>query len=382
MVRILLLSDISRGPERHLLRGLVNYFSDNGGCALFPISTLLADDPSKVDEIIEKSRMLKVDAIFGRWPSIDPEKVRNLKIPVILRTHDKYFPDFPMLTGEHELIGQMGATFFLDKHYNHLAFFGMRKLLWCQERLYGFLEAVKGQKGVEASYYMAENTLEEWKDIAKWICDLPKPVGIVASNDVMGHRLTEMCQETGLKVPSDVSILGVDDDEFLCNISYPKMSSIHLEFEQQGEEIGLELDKMISSGEIYPVRIPIRASGITERESTLRHNIKDRYVKQIVEYIDYNFASEHGLYDLLESIPLTRRAIEKRFKQEMAPFTIFSYLNYTRVQNMCIVLQTTELPIAAIAEKCGFMDTINVGRIFKKYVGQSPRDYRKLLNVK
>lgn len=377
MLRILHLNDIGREPERQLLKGLVGYANRHGGCALFPVAPSLAESEDGVDEIIRKAKVLKVDAIFGRWAKVDTDKAKKLNIPVFLRTHENYYPDFPMLTGEHDLIGKLAAEFFIDKHFKSLAFFGLGNLLWTRERLAGFEKTVAKFKDVKCSSYLALSPPKEIKKIGKWLCDLPKPVGLVASNDVMGHGISEVCQEFGLKIPQDVSLLGIDDDEFLCNISYPKMSSIHLDFEKQGEELAAAMLDMASRKVVYPARIPIRATGITERESTLRHNISDRYVREIVEHIDKNFATIIDLDELLSSIPLTRRAVEKRFKREMAPHTIYSYLNYVRVQNMCILLRSTDHPITRIAEECGFLDVLNVGRIFRKYMGLSPRDYRK-----
>lgn len=376
MLRILLLSDISREPERQLLKGMFQYATNHGGCSFFSVSSFMFDDPEYVDEIINRARTLEVNVIFGRWPGIDEEKVKSLGIPVFLRTHKKYYADFSMLTGEHKEIGRLAAEFFIGKKFKSVAFYGIRDLIWCKERLEGFEERIQREKDISLSSFMAESTQKDWNGISQWLHTLKKPVGLVASNDVMAHAISEICQEEHLKIPEEISLLGIDDDEFMCNISNPKLSSIHMEFFKQGEELAKAMIDIVEGRTRGPVRIPIKASGIMERESTLQHNIKDKYVKQIVEYLESNYSDTIDVDRMLENIPLTRRTIEMRFKKEMEPFTMLSYLTELRVRQMCKLLRETELPVNRIAEKCGFYDTLNVGRTFSKIMGVSPRKYR------
>ena len=215
------------------------------------------------------------------------------------------------------------------------------------------------------------------EELKQWLMGLPKPIALLCTNDVLAARVAEICQEKGIRIPEELSLLGIDNDEFLCNIAYPSISSIHLDFERQGYELGAAIFNMHNNRHISPIRIAVHPIGIIERNSTLRHNIQDPYIRQIVDNIDANYDTPVSLKDIVKDIPLSRRAIELRFKKEMAPETILSYLYRQRVRKMCHLLSTTDMPVSIAAEKSGFSDVFNVGRTFKHFTGVSPAQYRK-----
>lgn len=375
-IRILLLSDFSREPERILLRGLMQYASGHGGCLLFPMPEFMFDKPEFSSYIIKRAKELNVDAIFGRWGGIDEKQAASLGIPIVLRTHRKEHSEFPMLSGNYRLIGQKAAEFFKNEHYTSYAYFGKKGLIWSDERKEGFRLAVQADK-IDYSELLVDDVSSDWNKIASWIASLPKPVAIFAANDTMARPICEICMERRIQIPEQVAILGVDDDEFLCNITYPALSSIHLEFKRQGMELGKAIFEMVHSGTITDYRIPIEPSYITERNSTLKHNISDKYVKQIVDFIDNAFSQPIKMSDIIGDIPLSARAIEIRFKTEMGPHTILSYLASQRVKHMCFLLRTSDLPISEVARLSGFEDVLNVGRVFRKQTGMSPSEYKQ-----
>jgi len=374
--KLILLCDYTREPERRLLRGLTDYANQQGGWSYFQIPVAIYKDANRKMEVVERAREIKADAIFGRWEGVNKSIADSLGIPVVLRAGSKDYKDFPMLSGEYKEIGQIAANFFLRQHYDHFAFLGYRNLLWSKGRFDGYREKLLGHGVSFDSLEVNLSNPDEKKAIA-WMKKLPKPVALFAVNDVLASRAAEWCQESGIRVPEDLALLGVDNDEFLCNIACPKISSINLRFEKQGFELGAALYKMRCEGKTSPLRIMVTPEKIVERESTLKHNIKDPYIKRIVDFIDKHFNTPITLEDIVRNIPLSRRAIEIRFKKEMAPETILSYLYRLRVKEMCNLLTFSDLPVGVIAEKSGFTDIENVGRTFKRYTGLSPIRFRK-----
>lgn len=376
MFKLVLLCDYSREPERRLLRGLSDFANTQGGWNYFQLSGNLYKNPDQCLEVAKRIQDLKADAVFGRWDGVDRSLANSLGIPVILRTLDRDYPDFPMLSGNYREIGQMAARFFLQQHYEHFAIFGYRNLIWSAERSDGFKSVLEGK---EMDLYTLETDLgsPDENEIKDWLQSLPEMTGLFAVNDVLALKVAELCLETGIDIPGKLALLGVDNDEFLCNIASPKISSIHLDFERQGYELGEAIWRMHREGESRPVRIKVHPVEIRERESTLRHNIQDPYIRRIVEHMDEAYTTNLSVEDFIRDIPLSRRAIEMRFKKEMAPETLLSYLLRLRVNRMCKLLETTDLPVNIAAEKAGFDDTLNVGRTFKKYTGLSPVAWRK-----
>lgn len=375
MFKLLLLCDYTREPERRLLHGLSDFARTKGGWTFFTAPPAIYQGKSSDAEIIKRARMVRADAIFGRWEGVTADIIRSLGIPVIVRTVDKDIPALPMLSGKYSEIGRVGGRFFLKQHYNNCAFFGYTGLIWSSERLRGFSEILHSG-GVNVSTFTT--SLHEPNDeaLAEWLKSLPKPVGVMAGNDVLAMKIAEMCLELGIQIPEELALLGVDDDEFLCNIAFPSISSVRLDFEKQGWELGETIYKMSEDGRTWPARIKVEPRGITERNSTLRHNIQDPFIRRIVEQIDTSYDTPITLEEILRDIPLSRRAVEMRFKKEMEPETMLSYLTSLRVNKMRKLLETTQLPVSEIAERSGFDDVLNVGRVFKRYTGITPRDYR------
>ena len=377
MIKILTVIDYSSQSERRLLQGLIEYMDAHGGCILYPLSSFDVETPGHSEEIIRMARTLQVDAIYGVWYDVDIAAAKELGIPIFVRTNYKNYTDISMATGDYQEIGRIAADFFLHQRYEHFAFLGLKDILWSEQRLEGFAERVKAHHYPKVHAYRAVDVTREWTAISAWIQALPKPVALFTNNDAMAKRATEICHACGIRIPDDVGLLGVDDDEFLCNISYPSISSIRLNFEKQGREIGREIFEMIEQGNIHVARVPIEPVRIVERMSTRKQQIGDPVVKRIVEYMDDHYASEACLQQALSPIPLSRRTIEIRFRKEMKPQTMLSYLEGIRIAHLTRLLETTDLSVKQASAYAGFGDNTNVARLFKKYHGCTPSEYRR-----
>lgn len=377
MIKILLLTDYSQESERRFLNGFVKYTDTQGGCIFYPMSHLISKTKDNSREIIKTARRFKVDAILGLWHNINVEEAKKLNIPIFLRTYKKVYNEFPMLTGHYKEFGAYAADFFLNQNFNNYAFIGMKDILWSVSRYEGYSEQISISKKLMTYHYDVEDFQNEIKEISAWLYSLPKPIAMFACNDFMARQVTEICQMNGIRIPEDVSLLGVDNDEFMCNISSPTLSSIKLNFEKHGYEIAQTLFKMIADKKIWPARIPVEAIGVVERMSTKRKVISDPYIREIVDFISRNYTQDIDISKLTSFIPLSRRAIELKFKKEMYPYTISSYILKLRLEHFCHLLQSSELPVGTAAYKSGFIDNSNFSTLFKKYKGVTPTEYRR-----
>ena len=377
MIKILLLTDYSQESERRFLNGFVKYADTQGGCIFYPMSHLISQTKDNSMEIIKLAKKFEVDAILGLWHNINVEEALKLNIPIFLRTYKKVYDEFPMLTGHYKEFGAYAARFFIDQNFNNYAFIGMKDIIWSNSRYEGYSDQIMTSRKVNTFRYDVENFQDEIGEITKWLHSLPKPVALLACNDFMARQVTEICQMEGLRIPDDISLLGVDNDEFMCNISTPTLSSIRLNFEKHGYEIAETLFQMFSQKRVWPARIAVEAIGVVERMSTKRKFISDPYIREIVNYITRNYTQEIDIMKLTSNIPLSRRAIEMKFKKEMHPHTITSYITKLRLEHFCHLLETTDLPVSIAADRSGFIDNSNFSTIFKKYKGTTPTEYRK-----
>ena len=181
----------------------------------------------------------------------------------------------------------------------------------------------------------------------------------------------------GIRIPDEISLLGVDNDEFMCNISSPTLSSIRLNFEKHGYEIAETLFQMVKQKKTWPARIAVEAIGVVERMSTKRKVISDPYIREIVDFISRNYTQDIDISKLTSFIPFSRRAIEMKFKKEMYPHTITSYIMKLRLEHFCHLLEHTSMPIKEAAEQSGFIESSNFSTIFRKHMGCTPSAYRK-----
>lgn len=378
MIKILLLTDYSQESERRFLNGFVKYADTQGGCIFYPMSHLTSQTKDNSMEIIKLAKKFKVDAILGLWHNINVAEAKNLRIPIFLRTHKKVYNDFPMLTGHYKEFGAYAADFFIGQNFTNYAFIGMKDIIWSDSRYEGYSEQIAATKKVPTHKYYVEDFKNEIESISEWLHSLPKPVALLACNDFMARQVTEVCQLGGIRIPEDISLLGVDNDEFMCNISSPTLSSIKLNFEKHGYEIAKTLFKMVHERKVWPARIAVEAIGVVERMSTKRKVISDPYIREVVDFISRNYTQEINIGKLTSFIPLSRRAIEMKFKKEMHPHTITSYIMKLRLEHFCNLLETTEMPISVAADKSGFIDSSNFSTVFKKHKGLTPSEYRKM----
>lgn len=377
MIKILLLTDYSQESERRFLNGFVKYTDTQGGCIFYPMSHLISETRDNSKEIIRLAKKFKVDAILGLWHNIDTEEAKKLGIPIFLRTYRKEYPDFPMLTGYYKDFGAYAADYFINQNFHNYAFIGRKDIIWSMFRREGYCGRVASVRKKEAFVYEVEDFQSETEAISTWLHSLPKPIALLACNDFMARQVTEICLLENIRIPEDISLLGVDNDEFMCNISSPTLSSIRLNFEKHGYDLAKILFKMIREKQIWPARIPVEAIGVVERMSTRHKIISDPYIREIVEFIKHNYTQDIDIRKLVSFIPLSRRAIELKFKKEMHPYTITSYLTKLRLEHFCHLLEHTSMPIKEAAEQSGFIESSNFSTIFRKHMGCTPSAYRK-----
>lgn len=377
MIKILLLTDYSQESERRFLNGFVKYTDTQGGCIFYPMSHLISETRDNSKEIIRLAKKFKVDAILGLWHNIDTEEAKKLGIPIFLRTYRKEYPDFPMLTGYYKDFGAYAADYFINQNFHNYAFIGRKDIIWSMFRREGYCDQIASVRKKEAFVYEVEDFQSETEAISTWLHSLPKPTALLACNDFMARQVTEICLLENIRIPEDISLLGVDNDEFMCNISSPTLSSIRLNFEKHGYDLAKILFKMIREKQIWPARIAVEAIGVVERMSTRHKIISDPYIREIVEFIKHNYTQDIDIRKLVSFIPLSRRAIELKFKKEMHPYTITSYLTKLRLDHFCHLLEHTSIPIKEAAEQSGFIESSNFSTIFRKHMGCTPSAYRK-----
>ena len=156
---------------------------------------------------------------------------------------------------------------------------------------------------------------EEERQLSNWVKQLPKPIGIMACYDLRGQQLLEVCRRMGIAVPDEVAVIGVDNDELLCNLSDPPLSSIIPDTHRTGYEAAHILDRLMSGKKCATREVRIAPLGIVTRQSTDVLAIADTDISQAVRFIRQHACDGIKVEDVLNAVPLSRRVLENRFKR-------------------------------------------------------------------
>lgn len=375
MIKVILLIDCASEHDRKLLRGMMRYSKENGPWRFYRLSPDSRLGEDREEWILQWAKQWKADAIIGRWDDRKMNLLDQLDIPVVLQNNRSRSDVFSNLTGDYDSTGRMAAQYFRKKLFTEYAFFGIKDIVWSEERCKGYEDEIAKYNGHFHSY-MEETSGDDRDKIVEWLEKLPKPVALFCCDDAHAQFVTETCKISGIRVPEDIAILGVDDDELLCGISDPPISSIDMDVERGGYMTCKLLHQQILSGSKEPFDVWITPLGIKERASTSILNVKDPHVLTMIRHIDNNYSLDIKMEDILKIVPLSRRSIEMRFKKATG-YTIYQYLLNVRVEHFAYLITTTHRSYVDIAYEVGFRDLSNVSRTFRKYKGCTPLEYRK-----
>jgi LacI family transcriptional regulator len=310
-------------------------------------------------------------------------KFRRAGISVIAQDFEERFKDVPNISGAYHDTGKMGADYFLKRGFKNFAFYGFRNMVWSRERAEGFETRVR-EAGYIVHYYehRKSRSRELWyykpSTLSKWLKSLPKPVALMACDDNQALHITEASKHAGLRVPEDVAVLGVDNDENVCYLSDPPLSSIGLDIERGGYEAAALLDKLIRGRQKKFSNIVIKPTHIHTRPSTNTFSTNDHYVDEALKYIHQHLHTNINVKDLLNEIPLSRRSLEKRFSKVMG-MAVYKYIFNMRINRFAEKLAESDASVLEIAQQLGLPDTKNISRQFKLLKGVSPLEYRRSL---
>ena len=167
--------------------------------------------------------------------------------------------------------------------------------------------------------------------LSKWLKSLPKPIALMACDDNQGMHITEACRVSNIRIPEEVAVLGVDNDEMLCNLSDPPLSSVALDIEKGGYEAARLLHTMIKTKNQEFYDIVVEPTQVVTRNSTDIYAAKDKYIGMALKYIHNNIEKNMKVSDVLTQVPLSRRSLEIRF-QKVTGLPVYEYIFNLRIE--------------------------------------------------
>jgi LacI family transcriptional regulator len=198
----------------------------------------------------------------------------------------------------------------------------------------------------------------------------------MACDDLMGRQILEACRHAQLAVPDDVAVVGVDDDELICELSDPPLTSVAPDAHRTGYEAAALLDRMMNGEVVKAEATLLPPLGVVPRASSDALAIDDADVSTAVRFIREHACDGIDVTDVVERVPLSRRVLESRFKRLVgrSPHEEIDRVQMNRAQEL---LRETDLSLVQVAEKVGFPHAEYLSVVFKKRTGLTPSGYRR-----
>lgn len=375
--RIILFLEATRGFDRGLLSGVARYSALNGPWTFYrrPHGYLR----SKRRLAPEELSAWKPDGAICPVGQVD--ELLRLRVPLIAYDVNEYSGRVPRVLSEDFEAGRLAAQHLLDLGHRHFAFCAYTGIRWSRERCQAFCDSVE-REGCTVAIYRPESRrsaawAREEPHVRRWLETLPKPIGMLCANDDRAASILETCQTLGYGVPEDVSIIGVDDDQYVCELQNPPLSSVRMASDKAGYEAAALLDQMIHGKErMAGQQIVAHATGVTARQSTNVLMVRSADVRKALRFIRENAARPIRVADIVKVTNLSHRTLNDRFHLELG-CSINKQLTRARIAYISRLLTETEMRIHEIATLVGYEDDRHFSRYFKRATSLTPQAYRR-----
>lgn len=381
------MTDFSEAYARRILLGVAKYAHDIGEAwTLCRLNTNLRDQYG-LEAVLDYAVKFQAQVIIGQFNSTDNVNLfKEAGIITIAQEYKDRFDNIINITGEHHKAGRLGAEYFINKGFHNFAYLGMKDVIWSDERMYGYKETVLSENSefTFSDFYLPHGDI--WHhlymaDLANWLKSLPKPVAIMSCDDNNAFLIVEVCRKLALdekadkvRIPDHIAVLGVDNDESVCCLSYPNLSSLNQEVEKGGYELARMIDNLIKvpSSPKKDVLVPI--GNVVSRQSSDIFVNDDPSISKVLRFIHENISQKISVNDIVAEVPLSRRLLESRFKKELGT-SIYDYIIRIRVEKIAELL-SEGYTVSEAAFELGLTDIKNVSRSFKRLMGCTPSEYR------
>ncbi|MGA2018759.1 MAG: XylR family transcriptional regulator [Opitutaceae bacterium] len=309
-------------------------------------------------------------------------------IPLVDLNDVDPFPGVPKIRPDNTAIGYLGAEHFIERGFQNFCYCGFSNESWSRERRDGFSEAV-GLAGRECMVMDVDypgDLTPFWDEaqvskLASWMKRLPKPIGIMACNDMRARELISAAHADGILVPEEVAILGVNNDAVRCDLSDPALSSVAPNAFQSGFRAATLLRELLLGQVPRMLDQRVEPIGVVTRHSTDVLAVDDRNVVAAMSFIREEACHGITVEQVLQHAHVSRSQLERKFRQHIgrSPQAEIRRVQLKKIRQL---LLETDFPLKRIAELTGFEHMEYMCVLFKRLTGESPGIYRTTMQDK
>ena len=321
----------------------------------------------------------KPSAIITEWHPVLTDKLVALGCPVVIVPSDQPVAGVLSVDIDDVAIGRLAAEHLLARGYRNFAFVGRSDAHYAMQRLEGF-QSVVGDVAVYWEEFRDWRQYDEYwrdpdEDMVGWLSQQALPLGIFTAHDPTGRHVLEAAAQAGLEVPFSVGVISANDDETVCEMARPALSSIRLPWRRLAAEV-VQMIEAIWAGKSPVSPVLVQPLDIVARGSTSYEAVGDPLVRQAMGILVERISTILTVEEWALKTGVSRRVMERRFQLSLGRSPL-AVIQHERVELAKKLLATTELPVAIIAERCGFQSNERLTVNFRDAVGIPPAKYRR-----
>lgn len=375
--QIALIVETSLASGRDILLGIARYIREQGPWSIY-------HEPRGVEQVLP--RWLKSWAGDGIIARVQNRRVAaelaGSGIPVVDVLGVVEDSGLPLVHVDDAAIGRKGAEHLLERGFRHFGFVSFEQENWSLFRAQAFAArvAAAGLPCVDLTLPRRTARSGSWERyqeaLVRWVAELPKPAGVMIASDQLGRDLLEACRQAGVLVPEEVGVLGVDNDEPLCLVADPPLSSLWPNHARVGYEAAQLLHQLMDGARPPAAPIYLPPGNVVARVSTNTLAVDDRVVATAARFIREHACAGISVEDVVRQVPVCRSILQRRFRAVFQR-SVHDEIVLVRLRRAKELLRETELSLSVIAEKAGFRHQEYMGVVFKARLGLTPARYRQ-----
>ena len=378
---VLVIQETSMHTGREKVRGILEYAKLYGPWKLHLVHGRASEDRPTTesdfdafDGVIVGQMTLGLDAFLAglRKPLVHMDPLGDV---VCSEGHEG---GGSAIRGNSEGIVQTAVEFLSQRKYTRFAYVGeTANRPWSMLRGAMFAERIR-REGHDCAVFGRDGLSAGPTDdlaLADWLRALEKPVALLAAMDECAHRVISICNAVGIRVPADIAVLGVDNDDLICNGISPTISSIPIQSRSCGFEAAGMLDRMMRNPSIPALSARYGHDPVVVRESTEPQPEMEPIVRAALDFIRVNACGRIAIADIVAHVHASRRLVETRFRNVFG-HTLLDEIQAVRLERTASLLRGTDLSVEHICGQCGYVDVRHLGKLFRDRFGMSMRAYR------
>lgn len=382
MQRIGIFIERQRNFGRKLCEGVSRYARNHGGWSMTMLDW---------DDFSHPERFRRFDGFIARLLNKRISKVLDdTARPVINVFENSHSGTAVQVMQDAAAIARLAARHFIDHRFENFAFFGHEGIRYSDLRRQAFVDILK-KEGFGCNVYPTppdclqdfENSVmrfekysanTERKAIEHWLKRLPKPIAAFCSHDLRAYQLIERCHALGICIPDEVAVLGVDNDDLICNFTEPTISSIDPNAETIGFRAAEMLDSMLQGGKAES-DVVIPPSTLIERKSTATYPIDPSWMSDALVFIQANAHRRISAADVFRHINRSHTVVDEAFRKTLGS-SVSKEIANSRLKTAARLITTTSLSLTEVADRSGFASIHYFTRSFTTAFGMSPSRFR------